>query len=372
MAAARDAGWEGLLDEQRDYLDEFWARADVQVDGDDEIQQAVRFALFHVLQAGARAEGRAIPAKGLTGPGYDGHAFWDTETFVLPVLTYILPSAAADALRWRQSILALARGAGRAARVGRGRFPVAHDRRARSARRTGRRAPPPSMSAPTSPTPFVATSDATGDDDFERDTGVELLVETARLWISLGFFSTASGEFRIDGVTGPDEYSAIADNNVYTNLMAKRNLRVAAGRRRPAPRPGHWTSTPWRSTTWRRAAHQMRVPWDERLGVHPQADGFTDLEPWDFEGTADNRYPAAAALPVLRPVPQAGGQAGRSRHGPVPLRRRVHGRAEGTELRATTRRSRSGTRRCRRRAGHHGGRDRSPRSGLRLLGRGRR
>ncbi|CAM5339472.1 Glycosyl hydrolase OS=Streptomyces fumanus OX=67302 GN=GCM10018772_26510 PE=3 SV=1 [Streptomyces fumanus] len=88
LAAAAHGGWEGLLAEQRSYLDDFWARADVEVDGDEEIQQAVRFGLFHVLQAGARAEQRAIPAKGLTGSGYDGHAFWDTEMFVLPVLTY--------------------------------------------------------------------------------------------------------------------------------------------------------------------------------------------------------------------------------------------------------------------------------------------
>jgi alpha,alpha-trehalose phosphorylase len=80
-----------MLAEQRSYLDDFWDRADVEVDGHTEIQQAVRFALFHVLQAGARAEGRAIAAKGLTAPGYNGHTFWDTETFVLPVLTYTSP-----------------------------------------------------------------------------------------------------------------------------------------------------------------------------------------------------------------------------------------------------------------------------------------
>ena len=94
---------------QRAYLDEFWERADVELDGDAELQQAVRFALFHVLQAGARAEQRAIAAKGLTGPGYDGHTFWDTERFVLPVLTYTAPRAAADALRWRHATLDLAR-----------------------------------------------------------------------------------------------------------------------------------------------------------------------------------------------------------------------------------------------------------------------
>src|SRR5580658_9889115 len=105
LSAAHLTGWDGLLAEQRAYLDEFWDGADVEVDGDAEIQQAVRFGLFHILQAGARAELRPNAAKGLTGTGYDGHTFWDTETFVLPVLMYTHPSAAADALRWRHSVL---------------------------------------------------------------------------------------------------------------------------------------------------------------------------------------------------------------------------------------------------------------------------
>ena len=107
--SARYTGWQGLLDSQREYLDEFWDCADVEVEGDPESQQAVRFGLFHLLQASARAERRAIPGKGLTGTGYDGHAFWDTEGFVLPVLTYTVPHAAADALRWRASTLDLAK-----------------------------------------------------------------------------------------------------------------------------------------------------------------------------------------------------------------------------------------------------------------------
>jgi trehalose/maltose hydrolase-like predicted phosphorylase len=109
LSSARYSGWEGLIAEQRAYLDEFWETADVEVEGDAEIQQAVRFGMFHVLQSGARAEQRCIPAKGLTGPGYDGHTFWDTEGFVLPVLTYTQPKAAADVIRWRHSTLDLAR-----------------------------------------------------------------------------------------------------------------------------------------------------------------------------------------------------------------------------------------------------------------------
>src|SRR5262249_49600551 len=109
LTQARHTGWQGLLDGQRAYLDEFWSCADVELEGDTELQQAVRFAVFHTLQAGARAEQRAIAAKGLTGPGYDGHTFSDTERFVLPVLTYTAPDAAGDALRWRHATLDLAR-----------------------------------------------------------------------------------------------------------------------------------------------------------------------------------------------------------------------------------------------------------------------
>jgi trehalose/maltose hydrolase-like predicted phosphorylase len=109
LTRARHTGFEGLRREQKSYLDDYWDGADVRVDGDPRLQQAVRFALFHVLQTGARAERRCLPAKGLTGPGYDGHAFWDSEAYLLPVLVYLLPDAVADALRWRHSTLGLAR-----------------------------------------------------------------------------------------------------------------------------------------------------------------------------------------------------------------------------------------------------------------------
>ncbi len=129
LAGAKHNGWDRLLTDQREYLERFWEHADVEIEGDAELQQAVRFALFHVLQASARSERRAIAAKGLTGPGYDGHAFWDTETFVLPTLTYTMPRAARDALRWRYQTLSMARE--RAALLGLAwrHISVAHDPR---------------------------------------------------------------------------------------------------------------------------------------------------------------------------------------------------------------------------------------------------
>src|SRR5262249_48382760 len=209
-----------LLAEQREYLDDFWHRADVEVEGDAEVQQAVRFGLFHVLQAGARGENRPIPAKGLTGPGYDGHTFWDTETFVLPVLTLTAPgatlaaaAAAASALQWRHSTMPAA--VERAAQLGfRGAaFPwrTINGKEASGYWPAGTAAFHINADIADAVVRYV---EATGDEAFASGVGMELLTQTARLWRSLGHHD-AEGRFHIDGVTGPDEYSALADDNVY-------------------------------------------------------------------------------------------------------------------------------------------------------------
>ncbi len=298
VAEALHRGWDRLLGEQRAYLEDFWERADVEIDGDAELQQAVRFALFHCLQAGARAERRAIPAKGLTGPGYDGHAFWDTEAYVLPLLSYTAPYAAADALRWRHSTLDLARDRARQLGLRGAAFPW---RTIRGQECSGY--------WPAGTAAFHINADiadaviryysVTDDEQFARDVGVELLVETARLWRSLGHHD-ASGRFRIDGVTGPDEYSAIADNNVYTNLMAQSNLDAAA---RAAERhrdiAARLDVNDEEAASWRDAAKAMVIPYDEELGVHPQADGFIQHDRWDFEHTSAQQYPLLLHFPYF-------------------------------------------------------------------------
>jgi alpha,alpha-trehalose phosphorylase len=298
LAAAAHSGWQGLLDEQRAYLDDFWARADVEVDGDEEIQQAVRFALFHVLQAGARAERRAIPAKGLTGSGYDGHAFWDTEVFVLPLLICTVPDAAAEALRWRQSTLPVARE--RATQLGlRGAaFPW------RTIEGSEGSAYWPAGTAAFHVNADIADAvvryvQATGDEHFERDTGVELLVETARLWRSLGHHDDR-GVFHIDGVTGPDEYSAVADDNTYTNLMARANLLAAADacKRHPDAAAALGVDEE-ESAGWRDAAEAVHVPYNDELGVHEQHAGFTRYQRWDFAGTRADQYPLMLHFPYF-------------------------------------------------------------------------
>jgi len=283
LTGAHHAGWDGLTAGQRAYLDDFWDAADVEIDGDPVLQQAVRFGLFHVLQAGARAERRAIGAKGLTGPGYDGHAFWDTEGFVLPLLTYIAPHAAADVLRWRHSILGQARQRARTLGLAGAAFPW------RTIHGEECSAYWPAGTAALHLNAVIARAvdryrDVTGDDGLERDCGLEILVETARLWVSHGHHDAAGG-WHVDGVTGPDEYSAVADDNVFTNLMAARNLRaaVAACARRPeqAARLGVEAGEP---RAWQAAADAVHVPYDERLGVHEQSAGFTRYAPWSFAG----------------------------------------------------------------------------------------
>jgi alpha,alpha-trehalose phosphorylase len=299
LSVARLTGWEGLLAEQRDYLDNFWDCSDVELEGDPEIQQAVRFALFHVLQSGARAEGRPIPAKGLTGPGYDGHAFWDTEIFVLPVMTMTMPGAAADALRWRQSLLPQAREHARQFGLNGAAFPWRTIWGAES-----------SGYWPAGTAAFHINADiayavatyieATDDGAFEEEVGLELLVETARLWYSLGFLNSATDQFRIDGVTGPDEYSALADNNVYTNLMAQRNRRWAAEGVRLFPEKARALGVDSdEAASWREAAEKMLIPYDERLGVTPQDETFTEHEVWDFAHTTPDQYPLLLHYPYF-------------------------------------------------------------------------
>jgi alpha,alpha-trehalose phosphorylase len=298
LTAARQTGWDGLQAEQRRFLDGFWEGADVELDGDAEVQQAVRFALFHVLQAGARGENRPIPAKGLTGPGYDGHAFWDTETFVLPLLTLAAPDAAASALRWRHDVLPAA--VDRAAQLGfaGAAFPwrTIHGEECSGYWPAGTAAFHVNADIADAVVRYV---DATGDEKFAQETGIDLLTQTARLWRSLGHHD-ATGQFHIDGVTGPDEYSAVADDNVYTNLMARRNLLAAAAAAERYPdRARELGIDAEESAGWRDAAEAMYVPYDEALGVHPQAEGFTRHQVWDFAGTPPDHYPLLLHYPYF-------------------------------------------------------------------------
>ncbi len=299
LTSALVAGWDGVREEQARAWADYWDGADVEIDGPVEIQQAVRFGLFHAHQAAARAEQRAVPAKGLTGPGYDGHAFWDSESFVLPVLSATAPAAAADALYWRHSTIDLARQRASTLRLAGAAFPW------RTIRGQETSAYWPAGTAAFHVNSAIAVAAArhvwwTGDDRFARDCALPILVETARLWLALGYRGD-DGEFHIDGVTGPDEYSAMAYDNTYTNLMAAQNLRAAVREVRSWPdRAAELGVTDDEIAQWQWSADHVAVPFSETHRVHEQSRGFTAHEVWDFERSQrEGEYPLLMHAPYF-------------------------------------------------------------------------
>jgi alpha,alpha-trehalose phosphorylase len=302
-------GFPQLLTSQEQYMDDFWRRSDVRMKDvrEDrtkrstvEIQQAIRFNLFHMLQASARAEDAGVPAKGLPGKAYEGHYFWDTEIYVLPFLTYTSPRIARNLLMFRYNMLPQARA--RAKQLGhRGAmFPwrTINGEEASAYYAAGTAQYHINADIMYALRKYVQ---ATGDEQFLRDYGAEMLVETARLWLDLGFYSDAKGgKFCINGVTGPDEYNAVVNNNAYTNLMARENLRYAAQTVRSVQttEPGAYNALvhktalqPSEVETWISAAENMYVPYDEDRKIVLQDDSFLDREPWDFQNTPPERYP---------------------------------------------------------------------------------
>src|SRR5215468_11093363 len=302
-------GFQQLLTSQEEYLDDFWRRSDVRIKdvrenrtkrSTIEIQQAIRFNLFHMLQASARAEDTGVAAKGLTGKAYEGHYFWDTEIYLLPFLTYTSPQIARNLLTFRYKMLPQARA------------------RARQLGHRGAMFPWRTISGEEASAYYAAGTaqyhinadimyamrkyvQATGDERFLLDYGAEMLVETARLWVDLGFFSEAKeGKFCINAVTGPDEYNTVVNNNAYTNLMARENLRYAAQTVEALRTTAsdaykalvHKTGlAPSEVAAWLRAADNMYIPYDPKLKIIPQDDGFLEKEPWDFKNTPSDRYP---------------------------------------------------------------------------------
>ncbi|MGY1623967.1 glycoside hydrolase family 65 protein [Geodermatophilus sp. SYSU D00965] len=288
VSSALDLGWDGLLAAQRAALDELWTTADVEVDDDPELQQALRYAVFQLFCSAACISQAPIGAKGLTGMGYSGHTFWDVEGFVLPALTLLRPDAAARLLRWRSGTLDSARE--RAATLGLAGAAFAW-----------RTISGPEVSAywPASTAAMHVNADisrafwlyqnVTGR-DLASVGGLAVLVETARLWMSIGH-EDAAGGWHLFGMTGPDEYTGVVDDNVFTNLMARANLRRAADAcRRHQERAAELGVDSTETSAWRAAADAVHVPWDEGLRVHPSNANFTTYREWPFEDQRD-AYP---------------------------------------------------------------------------------
>ena len=297
--ACRD-GWETLLSSQWRFCDEFWQRGDVTIDGDARVQQSVRWNLFQLLQVSARVEGAGIAARGLTGQGYEGHYFWDVEIYVLPFLIYTAPRIARNLLRFRHGMLDHAR------------------RRALDVGEDGALYPWRTITGEEASAYYAAGTaqyhinadimyalrkytEMSGDQNFLREFGAEMLIETARLWVTLGFFSEKQDDrFCIHAVTGPDEYNTVVNNNTFTNLMAREHLRwaghIALRLREESPEDyaalvDRTDLRPDEPAHWLEIAERMYVPYDQVRGIHLQDDSFLDKQPWDFQNTPDEHYP---------------------------------------------------------------------------------
>jgi alpha,alpha-trehalose phosphorylase len=281
-------GFEGLVAEQKAFLDRFWAMARLRIEGDEESEQALQFNLFHLLQSCPDSGTAGLAAKGLAGEGYEGHYFWDAEAYVLPVFSYLNPDLAEALLRFRHSMLPKARKRARTMGLDGALFPW----RTISGEEC-------SAYYPAGTAQYHIDADIVhAAKTFLAATGkpvpswiVEMAIETARMWSSLGQFSARKGgRFCIDEVTGPDEYSACVDNNAYTNLMARENLRFASALARtckPLPLPVSGEEV----QRWERAAESMYVPFDPELGIYPQDDSFLQRADWPFDATPRDRYP---------------------------------------------------------------------------------
>lgn len=297
----RDHGFEHFEQMQENWLAEFWANSDVEIVDRPALQQATRWSLYQVAQSTARADQLGIPAKGLTGSGYEGHYFWDTEIYVLPFLIYTNPHIARNALRFRVSILPQAR------------------KRARELNQNGVLFPWRTINGEEASAYYAAGTaqyhidadvshafgkyvDITGDHMFMHKDGAQVVFETARMFADLGFWREIGDElsFHIHGVTGPDEYTTVVNNNLFTNVMARANLRQAVALFRRLERDDR-ASFDWlvrhlsldepEVLEWERCADGMVIPYDEGLGIHPQDENFLSKEMWDLSQTPAERRP---------------------------------------------------------------------------------
>jgi alpha,alpha-trehalose phosphorylase len=301
-------GFEALVLAQKEFMDDFWQRSDISIRGnaalmgrpENELQQAMRWNLFQILQGSGRAEGAGIPAKGLTGQTYEGHYFWDTEIYVLPFLIYTAPWIARNLLRFRYSMLEQARLRARELNLRGALFPwrTINGEEASAYYAAGTAQCHINADIMYALKKYV---EITEDKALLYNEGAEMLVETARMWEDLGFHSERkNGQFCIHGVTGPDEYTTVVNNNTYTNLMARANLLFAVRTIAEMQElyPDQYKTLVHRTgfdhgelRAWQKAADEMYVPYDRKLGVHPQDEDFLDLEVWDIRNTPRDHFP---------------------------------------------------------------------------------
>jgi beta-phosphoglucomutase family hydrolase len=306
--SASRLGFETLLAEHRAAWASRWADADVVIEGDDDLQRGLRFALFHLMASVPDQGEAAVGARGLTGTGYRGHVFWDADTFTLPFLAATHPASARAMLEYRIRRLPAARAAARelgragarfsweSAHSGRDVTPV-------SARDwTGRVVPVRTGQLEEHIVAEVAWAascyvDWTGDTSFAGGPGLDLFVDTARYWASRVRHEPDGAH--IYGVIGPDEYHEPVDDNAFTNVMARWNLRRAASFVMAADPTAELAEE---AARWRTIADELVDGFDPDTGIYEQFAGFYALEPLIIAEVAPRRPIAADLLLGARRV----------------------------------------------------------------------
>lgn len=285
------------------FLEKFWEDADMVIEGDLALQQGVRFNALQLLQSTGRDGKTNIPAKGLSGEYYEGHYFWDTETYIIPFFLYSRPEIVRKLLEYRYSILDAARENAKRMR----------DKGAFFAWRTinGHEASGNFLGSSVQYHINAAIAyaihkyvEATDDLGFLVDMGAEILFETARCWAHRGvFLESRGGKFCINEVCGPDEYKPGVNNNCYTNYMAQFNLRLALKARDTlagqypeefAELKERLKLTDEEFALWQRCADEMYLPFHEELGIHPQDDSFLYKDPIDIDSIPEEEIPLVA------------------------------------------------------------------------------
>ena len=301
LREAEAAGPAELLAQQEGFYERFWKRADISVLGDPQLTASMRFNVFQLLQSVGRDGKTSIAAKGLSGAGYGGHYFWESEAFILPVFLYTMPEIARELLVYRHSILDNAR---RQARLLGHKSGALFAWRSIDGQECSAYYPGGSAQYHINADVSLAVAryaEATGDGEFMASCGLEILLETARLWCDVGHFNPLrQGAFCIDCVTGPDEYTAVVNNNYYTNIMARENLKNAVkwGAWLRENNPAAYAALTEKIgfdeaeyDRFRAAAQAMYLPYDETLRIHKQDDSFLDKKPMDLSVVPPEQRP---------------------------------------------------------------------------------
>ncbi len=294
-------GFNSLKAEQSEILNNLWINCDIKIEGNEALQQGLHFNMFQLMQSACKDGNGSLGAKGLSGEGYEGHIFWDTEMYCLPFFTFTNPQIAKKLLSFRYNTLENARNRARALSISKGAcFPW------RTINGNEASAYYPAGTAQFHINADIAFAvqkyiDVTGDIDYLKNEGAEILIETARFWYEFGaFIKTKGNKFCINCVTGPDEFSVLVDNNCYTNLLVRENLNNAVNAvnylREEYPKAFEELSLKIgldesESNNWKNAADNMYIPYDKESGIYPQDDSFMGREPLIIKDIPAEKFP---------------------------------------------------------------------------------